>query len=101
MILEETMWYRNHLQTPAKRCVAVNSRLLLLVLLLLTVALLLIAGCVRNPSAPQRAVAPALPVPPTVSVTNEFVGNSACAECHLQEFKAHGASRHSETLHTV
>src|SRR5690349_10029639 len=73
-------------------CTCPGSRLwALAALVAVTFALFISAGCQRGK---PPSVAPAI-------VTAQFVGDSACAQCHPAESSAHGKSNHAHTLRAM
>jgi hypothetical protein len=64
-------------------------------------ALLVMAGCMREPGRKAEAAAPPPSQPSAVPGDAHFVGSAACRSCHPAEFRMHGASRHSVTLHSA
>jgi hypothetical protein len=62
----------------------------------MTFLLFLMAGCLGDPS-----LTPASPKPKPTTVVEEFVGNTACTECHPDIAKSHAQSYHALTLNTL
>lgn len=60
-----------------------------------TILMLVTSGCWRShtPLPPASA-------PPAI-VSEDFVGNAACAECHQNQTSSHKTSRHARTLHAM
>ena len=60
----------------------------------LTLVLMIMAGCLGDPS-----LTPASPKPKAALLeTGTFMGNAACAECHSDIARSHGQSSHAQTL---
>src|SRR5262245_2879150 len=63
------------------------------------VVMLLIVGSIALLIAACRSTTPPAPnVAAAASTETEFVGNTACVECHQKEFEAHKGTRHDITL---
>jgi hypothetical protein len=63
-------------------------------------ALLVMAGCSRKTAAPSASpTAFAAPLPQAVAAEPaKYVGDEACADCHVREYRAHKKSRHANSL---